>query len=110
MGLRRWMTMTTEPTQGSCDRCYRLHLLADLIRHDDDLLCPDCSGHVTLVVSPGDPSELARLYAIEAVARQWYATYRAEAVAQVGDVFKRERLLPIGQGDALRRLAELLDA
>ena len=43
--------MESEPTQGTCDQCYRLHLLADLIRHDDDLLYPDCRGYVSLVVA-----------------------------------------------------------
>jgi hypothetical protein len=61
--------MESEPTQGTCDRCYRLHLLADLIRHDDDLLCPDCRGYVSLVVARGDPAEFSRLLAIEAAAR-----------------------------------------
>jgi hypothetical protein len=60
--------LATEPTQGTCDACHRLHLLADLIRHDDDLLCPDCRGHVSLVVAPGNPAELSRLHAIEVAA------------------------------------------
>lgn len=61
--------MESEPTQGTCDQCYRLHLLADLIRHDDDLLYPDCRGYVSLVVARGDPAEFSRLLAIEAAAR-----------------------------------------
>ncbi len=102
--------MTTEPTQGTCDRCYRLHLLADLARHDDDLLCPACSGHVSLVVAPGDPSELARLYAIVAAAQAWFAAHQAEAVARSGDPYRKERLLPPGEpGIALVRLAALLE-
>jgi hypothetical protein len=100
----------TEPTQGTCDRCYRVHLLADLIRHDDDLLCPDCRGHVSLVIAPGDPSELARLHAIEAAAQAWHRAHRAEQAAlQQDSPYRRDRLLPPGEpGIALVRLAALL--
>jgi hypothetical protein len=102
--------METVSTQGTCDRCHRLHLLGDLVQHDDDLLCPDCRGHVSLVVAPGDPSELARLHAIEAAARQWYCAHQAEAAAQIGDPYRKDRLLPPGEpGIALVRLAGLLE-
>jgi hypothetical protein len=98
----------TEPTQGTCDQCHRLHLLVDLVRHDDDLLCPDC---LSLVVAPGDPSELARLRAIESAARAWHCAHPAEQASREGDVYAKPRLLPPGEpGVALARLAELLDA
>ena len=102
--------MTPEPTQGTCDRCFRLHLLADLASHDGDWLCPDCAGRVGWVVAPGDPSELARLRAVECAAREWHAAYRAEQAARVGDVFRKDRLLPPGSsGVALVKLAQLLE-
>jgi hypothetical protein len=77
---------TSEPTQGTCDECHRLHLLNDVVR-------------------PGDPSEMARQRAIEAAARQWFEAHLAHVADQ------RDRLSPVGeQAMALRRLAQLLAA
>jgi hypothetical protein len=100
--------MTTDeptPTQGCCDQCHRLHLLDDPIQADGDWLCSRCSGHVSLIVMPGDPSEMARLRAIEAAARQWFTAHHAHVADQ------RDRMSPVGEpATALRRLAELLAA
>jgi hypothetical protein len=96
--------MTDEPTQGTCDECHRLHLPDNLIVADGDWLSSRCSGHVSLIVLPGDPSEISRLRAIEAAALQWFSAHQAV----FADRWLAISLISDCQRTALRRLAELL--
>jgi hypothetical protein len=91
-----------------CGECGSAHLVEEAVLVDGEAeqSCPACRG---IPVPQATPlrSELQRLYEIELAAREWHRAHQATEAEQAGQ-FRKERLLPVGSGAALRKLAALL--